>query len=174
MPVLLLVGTREGTFVLKGDSGRNRWTTSVPFSAGEDVYHAVFDPRDLSVWTAVNSPVWGARLQVTRDLERTWSRTAVRFRKRPHTEPSLARRARPRRRAGRHVCRGRARRSFQEQRRRRILGRDDGVDRPSDPTTVVAGLRRAMSAQHDTRPNGERADVGRYVGGRRLRDRGRR
>ncbi len=70
----LLVGTRKGAFILTSDDSRKSWTTSGPFSAGGDVFHAVYDSRgNGSVWLAVNNPVWGAQLQVSHDLGETWS-----------------------------------------------------------------------------------------------------
>ena len=54
---LVLVGTRKGAFILSSDGARKNWAVSGPHSPGEDVFHAVYDPREGGkVWTAINSP----------------------------------------------------------------------------------------------------------------------
>src|SRR3954465_2696853 len=44
--VILLIGTRKGGFLLKGDSSRNQWKVSAPHYLGNIVHHMVLDPRD--------------------------------------------------------------------------------------------------------------------------------
>src|SRR5512145_1830657 len=45
-PVALLVATRKGAFILKGDGARRRWKLSAPIFLGQIVHHLVQDPRD--------------------------------------------------------------------------------------------------------------------------------
>jgi len=45
-PLLLLIGTRKGAFVLRGDSRRKTWKLSNPIFLGHIIHHVVLDPRD--------------------------------------------------------------------------------------------------------------------------------
>ncbi len=75
--VALLIGTRKGLFVLRSGAARSRWRTEGPHFAGEPVYHASYDPRDgASIYVAVNQSWGGPRIEVSRDLGKTWSTAA--------------------------------------------------------------------------------------------------
>ncbi len=71
--VAILVGTRKGAFVFRGDAARKRWKGEGPLFPGEPVYHLAFDARDnRSIWAACN-PTWGGpKIRLSRDLGRTW------------------------------------------------------------------------------------------------------
>lgn len=45
-PVALLIGTRKGAFLLRGDRSRQTWQTCDPFFFGSIIHHFVLDPRD--------------------------------------------------------------------------------------------------------------------------------
>lgn len=45
-PVALLVATRKGAFILKGDKTRRAWKIAGPMFFGHIVHHMVLDPRD--------------------------------------------------------------------------------------------------------------------------------
>jgi hypothetical protein len=45
-PVTLLIATRKGAWLLKGDHGRRAWVIDGPVFLGHIVYHLVCDPRD--------------------------------------------------------------------------------------------------------------------------------
>lgn len=45
-PVSLLIGTRKGAFILRGDPARRRWKLSDPVFFGHIIHHMVLDPRD--------------------------------------------------------------------------------------------------------------------------------
>src|SRR3989338_10443974 len=45
-PVALLIGTRKGAFILRGDRARRTWKLSHPQFLGQIVHHVVLDPRD--------------------------------------------------------------------------------------------------------------------------------
>ena len=100
MGLAILVGTRKGLFVLRGDEGRRKWTVDDPLLAGWDVFHAIKHEDDL--YAAANNWVYGATVQRSSDLGKTWERSE------PLTLPEgselegregLARRARRERRA---------------------------------------------------------------------------
>ena len=71
--VIVLVGTRKGAFILTSSRDRKDWSLSGPHCAGGDVFHMAYDPRNGSAYVAVNDPVWGPEIRVTRDLGRTWA-----------------------------------------------------------------------------------------------------
>ncbi|HVE13857.1 MAG TPA: glycosyl hydrolase, partial [Elusimicrobiota bacterium] len=45
----LLVSTRKGAFILKGDASRRSWKISEPIHLGHMIHHMVQDPRDPKV-----------------------------------------------------------------------------------------------------------------------------
>jgi hypothetical protein len=45
-PVALLIGTRKGAFILRGDNRRRAWKLSPPMFLGHVAHHMVLDPRD--------------------------------------------------------------------------------------------------------------------------------
>jgi photosystem II stability/assembly factor-like uncharacterized protein len=73
--VLVLVGTRKGLFLLRGDR-RLRWEVEGPLLEGWGVYHAVVDVRDGTVFAAANHVVYGPTIQRSTDWGRTWRRSA--------------------------------------------------------------------------------------------------
>ena len=71
--VLLLAGTRKGGFVLSSDGSRKEWRVSGPHLPGSEVFHLIYDPRGQgAVFAAVNHMVWGAGIQRSHDLGRSW------------------------------------------------------------------------------------------------------
>ncbi|MGH3085584.1 MAG: WD40/YVTN/BNR-like repeat-containing protein, partial [Gaiellaceae bacterium] len=73
MAPAILVGTRKGLFVLKGDEGRRDWEVEGPYLSGWDVFHAVKD--DSSIFAAANHAVYGATVQRSDDGGKTWERS---------------------------------------------------------------------------------------------------
>ena len=43
--VLLLVGTRKGSFIFSSDPSRRKWEMSGPYHPGADVFHLTYDHR---------------------------------------------------------------------------------------------------------------------------------
>lgn len=43
-----------------------------PYNAGTEVFHAVYDPRGGTVFTAVNHMIWGPQVQKSSDLGESW------------------------------------------------------------------------------------------------------
>jgi photosystem II stability/assembly factor-like uncharacterized protein len=75
MGVLLLVGTRKGLFLLRGDDDRRRFELDGPHLTGWDVFHAVTDPRDGALYACANNFVYGATVHRSDDLGKTWQRS---------------------------------------------------------------------------------------------------
>ena len=70
--VTLLVGTKKGMFTVREDGARRGWTVEGPSWSPAPVYHATQDPRDGSLYAAVNSTWGGARIEYSRDMGKTW------------------------------------------------------------------------------------------------------
>ena len=49
----LLVGTRKGAFILRGDKTRRTWDLSDGMYVGNIVHHMVMDPRDGAILASV-------------------------------------------------------------------------------------------------------------------------
>lgn len=72
MSTILLVGTKRGLFIVRGDTKRMEWKISAPQLAGREVYHAITDPRDGTLWAATNHEVWGAHIHRSTDAGENW------------------------------------------------------------------------------------------------------
>lgn len=84
--ILVLVGTRKGAFLLKGDGSRRDWSLSGPFNPGTDVFHLVYDTRSGgTIFSASNSMWFGPQIEYSRDLGETWeqAREQPRFTDKP-------------------------------------------------------------------------------------------
>jgi photosystem II stability/assembly factor-like uncharacterized protein len=99
MAVAVLVGTRKGLFVITGDESRREWSIDGPNLTGWDVFHAILDPRDESLYAATNNFVYGATVHRSSDRGRTWERsegiglpedTGLTLEKTWHIEPGRA------------------------------------------------------------------------------------
>jgi len=73
MTASLLIGTRKGLFVLTSQD-RKSWDVSGPLLKGWEVFHAIADPRDGSVYAATNSFVYGGTVHRSVDRGETWTR----------------------------------------------------------------------------------------------------
>src|ERR671935_496926 len=72
--VRLLVGTKKGLYQLQSDADRKKWTMlEGPYGAPAPIHHASFDPRDQSMYAAINSTWGGSRIEYSRDLGKTWT-----------------------------------------------------------------------------------------------------
>jgi photosystem II stability/assembly factor-like uncharacterized protein len=72
MGLAILVGTRKGLFVLEGDEERRTWTIKEPTLEGWDVFHAIVDPRDGTLYACTNSFVYGPTVHRSSDQGATW------------------------------------------------------------------------------------------------------
>ncbi|HZP96868.1 MAG TPA: exo-alpha-sialidase [Candidatus Limnocylindria bacterium] len=70
--VVLLVGTKKGLYTMRSGD-RKKWTVGEPYGAPAPVHHAAFDPRDGSMYAAINSTWGGSRIEYSRDLGKTWT-----------------------------------------------------------------------------------------------------
>jgi photosystem II stability/assembly factor-like uncharacterized protein len=72
MAPAMLVGTRKGLFILRGDEDRRTWTVEEPVLAGWEVFHAI--EHDGTLYAAANNFVYGATVQRSDDGGKTWER----------------------------------------------------------------------------------------------------
>src|SRR5436309_12974778 len=70
--VTLLVGTKKGLFILRGDAGRGSWVCEGPEFAPTPIHHAAYDPRGGPIYAALNPPSGGSRIETSRDRGDTW------------------------------------------------------------------------------------------------------
>jgi hypothetical protein len=72
--VLLMVGTKKGSFILASDPTRRKWNMSGPFNQGAEVFHMAYDHRNGGrVLSAANYMIWRPQLEYTDDLGGTWT-----------------------------------------------------------------------------------------------------
>ena len=72
MRLLLLVGTKRGLFIFESDDARRTWKSRGPYLVGREVYHALQDERDGTIWAATDHSVWGAHLHCSTDWGANW------------------------------------------------------------------------------------------------------
>jgi len=82
----LLIGTRKGGFILRGDRDRKTWRMSGPHFLGSQIHHMVFDPRDRrTLLMAARTGHLGPTVFRSTDFGRTWKEASKppAFRKAP-------------------------------------------------------------------------------------------
>ena len=71
--VALLIGTRKGAFILRGDPTRRTWKLSAPMFLGHIVHHMVLDPRDRrTILMAARTGHLGPTVFRSTDFGKTW------------------------------------------------------------------------------------------------------
>lgn len=71
---LVLVGTRKGAFLLRGDASRRAWKIEGPHFLGNIVHHWVLDPRDgRTMLLAARTGHLGPTVFRSADFGKTWS-----------------------------------------------------------------------------------------------------
>ena len=72
--VRLLVGTKKGLYQIQSDADRKKWTLlEGSYGAPAPIHHASYDPRDGSMYAAINSTWGGSRIEYSRDMGKTWT-----------------------------------------------------------------------------------------------------
>jgi len=87
--VTLLIGTRKGAFILRGDRARRTWKLSHPQFLGQIVHHLVLDPRDRrTMLMAARTGHLGPTVFRSPDQGKTWkeAKTTPAFPKAPEGE----------------------------------------------------------------------------------------
>ena len=98
--MLVLAGTRKGLFVLRSSDGdRRRFEIEGPHLTGWEVFHALRDPRDGTLYAATNNLVYGGTVHRSTDGGETWERadelglpegSGLKLEKTWHVEPGRA------------------------------------------------------------------------------------
>ena len=70
MPTSILLGTRKGTVIINRDA--NGWKAQPICHQGIPVCYAARDPRDGTLWAALDHGHWGPKLSRSRDDGKTW------------------------------------------------------------------------------------------------------
>jgi len=70
MSETILLGTRKGTLLVDRDGGR--WTPRPIAHAGMSISYAARDPRDGTIWAAMDHAHWGPKLSRSKDDGATW------------------------------------------------------------------------------------------------------
>ncbi|PKO79148.1 MAG: glycosyl hydrolase [Betaproteobacteria bacterium HGW-Betaproteobacteria-13] len=74
LPLVILVATRKGAWLLHGDAGRSRWRVDGPHFLGHIVSHLVLDPRDgRTLLAATATGHLGPTLFRSTDLGANWT-----------------------------------------------------------------------------------------------------
>ena len=74
---VLLVATRKGAWILRGDGARRAWTADGPHFLGHVVHHLVLDPRDgRTLLAAARTGHLGPTIFRSTDLGRRWKEAA--------------------------------------------------------------------------------------------------
>jgi photosystem II stability/assembly factor-like uncharacterized protein len=69
----LLIGSRKGAFILRGDRSRRTWKLSAPILLGNIVHHLVLDPRDgRTMLMAARTGHLGPTIFRSTDFGRSW------------------------------------------------------------------------------------------------------
>ncbi len=69
----LLIGTRKGAFILRGDRSRRTWKLSPPLFLGHIIHHLVLDPRDgRTLLMAASTGHLGPTVYRSTDRGKTW------------------------------------------------------------------------------------------------------
>src|SRR5207302_1123409 len=71
--VTVLVGTKKGMYILRGDANRQKFEVDGPRWAPAPIHHAMYDLRDGSMYAAVNQTWGGSRIEHSRDMGKTWT-----------------------------------------------------------------------------------------------------
>lgn len=76
--ITLLIGTRKGAFLLRGDRARRAWTLSAPIFLGHIIHHIVLDPRDgRTMLMAASTGHLGPTVFRSTDGGKTWKEAAA-------------------------------------------------------------------------------------------------
>jgi photosystem II stability/assembly factor-like uncharacterized protein len=70
--VVMLVGTSKGVLVYRSDSTREKWEHTGPHLKETEINHAVYDRRNGAIYATANSPFYGSRLAVSKDMGESW------------------------------------------------------------------------------------------------------
>ena len=72
-PISVLIGTRKGAYILRGDKSRRTWKLSDIMFLGQIIHHLVVDPRDgKTILAAARTGHLGPTMYRSTDFGKTW------------------------------------------------------------------------------------------------------
>ncbi len=72
-PISVLIGTRKGAYILRGDKSRRTWKLSNVMFLGQIIHHLVVDPRDSkTILAAARTGHLGPTIYRSTDFGKTW------------------------------------------------------------------------------------------------------
>lgn len=74
--VLIVVGTKKGTFLLRSDAARRDWTVSGPFCATWPIQHAIADAKTGTIYAGGGDAWFGPAVWKSTDLGETWTHSS--------------------------------------------------------------------------------------------------
>lgn len=74
--LLLLVGTKKGTFILESDAARRRWSLRGPLCEAWPMNHVVADPASGTIYSGGGNEWFGPAVWKSEDLGQTWSHSS--------------------------------------------------------------------------------------------------
>jgi len=74
--VLVLLGTKKGTFILESDAGRRAWALKGPFCNTWPIQHAIADPVTGTIYAAGGNAWFGPAVWKSADLGETWTHSS--------------------------------------------------------------------------------------------------
>lgn len=75
--VLVLVGTKKGTFILESTDGRKSWAIKGPFCEAWPIQHVIADPATGAIYAAGGNAWFGAAVWKSTDLGETWTHSSA-------------------------------------------------------------------------------------------------
>ena len=74
--VLVLIGTKKGTFILESDAGRGDWSLRGPFCETWPINHCLADPASGTIYAAGGDAWFGPAVWRSTDLGATWTHSS--------------------------------------------------------------------------------------------------
>lgn len=85
--VLVLLGTRKGTFIAESDRSRGSWDIRGPYCETWPINHVIADPATNTIYAAGGNEWFGPAVWKSADLGRTWSHSSDGLAYEPGAEP---------------------------------------------------------------------------------------
>ncbi|MEX2644536.1 MAG: sialidase family protein [Acetobacterales bacterium] len=75
--VLILLGTKKGTFLFEGDEGRRKWALKGPFCETWPINHVVADPATGTIYAGGGNEWFGPAVWKSEDFGETWTHSSA-------------------------------------------------------------------------------------------------
>ena len=85
--VLVLVGTKKGTFIFDGDAERRSWALRGPFCETWPMNHVIADPTSGTIYGGGGNEWFGPAVWKSTDLGRTWTHSSEGLAYEPGDDP---------------------------------------------------------------------------------------